>query len=131
MGIVATLVAMGHEIERHRPFPRAVVDATAWRRAAEHLGAGDCTLSSLWAEPGQVHMALLEPDALPVIGVLTIACPGGRYPSIGALHPPAIRLERALRDLYGIEATDSPDTRPWLDHGIDPTEYQFLATEGE
>jgi Ni,Fe-hydrogenase III large subunit len=131
MGIVATLLAMGHKIERHRPFPRAVVDAAVWRRAAEHLAAGDCTLSSLWGEPGQVHMALLEPDALPVIGVLTIACSDGRYPSIGALHPPAIRLERALRDLYGIEATDSPDTRPWLDHGTDATAYRFLPVEGE
>src|SRR5271155_3690695 len=110
MGIVATLLAMGHPIEQHRPFPRAVVDAAAWHRAAKHLAAGDCTLSSLWGEPGQVHMALLEPDASPAVAVLTIAFDDGRYPSVGALHPPAIRLERALRDLYGIEPTDLPDT---------------------
>jgi Ni,Fe-hydrogenase III large subunit len=131
MGIVATLLKMGHAIQAHRPFPRAVVDTTVWRRAAEHLAAGDCTLSSLWGEPGQVHMALLEPDATPVIGVLTIACPDARYPSVGALHPPAIRLERALRDLYHIEPTNLPDTRPWLDHGTEPTAYQFLPVEGE
>ncbi len=131
MGIVATLLEMGHAIQAHRPFPRAVVDAAVWRRAAEHLAAGDCTLSSLWGEPGQVHMALLEPDAPPVIGVLTIACPAGRYPSVGALHPPAIRLERALRDLYHIEPTELPDTRPWLDHGTEPTAYQFLPVKGE
>jgi Ni,Fe-hydrogenase III large subunit len=131
MGIVANLLAMGHPIERHRPFPRALVDAAAWRRAAERLAAGECTLSSLWGEPGQVHMALLEPDTSPVIGVLTVSCPDGRYPSVGALHAPAIRLERALRDLYGIEPTDLPDTRPWLDHGAEPTAYPFLPVIGE
>jgi len=131
MGIVATLLESGRAIEGHRPFPRAVVDATAWRQAAEHLAAGDCTLSSLWGEAGQVHMALLEPDASPAIGVLTIACPDGRYPAVGALHAPAIRLERALRDLYGIEPTGLPDPRPWLDHGAEPTAYAFLSVEGE
>jgi len=131
MGIVATLLEMGHAIQAHRPFPRAVVDAAVWRRAAEHLAAGDCTLSSLWGEPGHVHMALLEPDASRAIGVLTFACPTGRYPSISALHPPAIRLERTLRDLYHIEPTELPDTRPWLDHGAEPTAYPFLPVEGE
>ena len=29
--------------------------------------------------------------------------PGRRFPSVGALHPPAIRLERAIRDLFGLE----------------------------
>jgi Ni,Fe-hydrogenase III large subunit len=124
-------LAAGHPIEQHRPFPRTVVDAAVWRRAAEHLAAGDCTLSSLWGEPGQVHMALLDPDASPAIGVLTIAFNDARYPSVGALHPPAIRLERALRDLYRIEPTSLPDTRPWLDHGAEPTAYQFLPVEGE
>ncbi len=131
MGIVAALLGMGRMIEAHRPFPRAIVDVAVWRQAAKHLAAGDCTLSSLWGEPGQVHMALLEPDASPAIGVLTIPCPDGHYPSVGAVHPPAIRLERALRDLYGIEPTDLPDTRPWLDHGPEPTAYPFLPVTGE
>ena len=42
----------------------------------------------------------------------------GRFPSVGALHPPAIRLERAIRDLYGLEPVGLPDARPWLDHGF-------------
>ena len=131
MGSVATLLAMGHPIEGHHPFPRAVVDAPGWRRAAELLADDQCTLLSVWGEPDQVHMALLDADASAAIGVLTIACRDGRYPAIGALHPPAIRLERALRDLYAIEPTGLPDTRPWLDHGADPTAYRFLPAEGE
>jgi Ni,Fe-hydrogenase III large subunit len=131
MGTVASLLEMGRVVEGHVPFPRAVVDAAVWRQAAEHLAAGRCTLLSLWGEPDQVHMALLEPDALPVIGVLTVACLDGRYPAVGALHPPAMRLERALRDLYRIEPTGLPDKRPWLDHGSDPTAYKFLPVQGE
>jgi Ni,Fe-hydrogenase III large subunit len=128
---VATLLEMGRTIEGHRPYPRAVVDATVWRHAAEQLSAGACTLLSLWGEPGQVHMALLDTAMPAAVGVLTVACPDGHYPSVGALHPPAIRLERALRDLYRIEPTDLPDQRPWLDHGPDPTAYRFLPVEGE
>ena len=51
------------------------------------------------------------------IGVLSLDCPDGRFPSIGRLHPPAIRLERAIRDLFGIErrrvhADHAPVARP-------------------
>jgi Ni,Fe-hydrogenase III large subunit len=131
MGVVANLLTSGRAIEAHRPFPRAIVSAAIWHRAAEHLAAGDCTLLGLWGEPDQVHMALFDADPSAAIGVLTIACPDGRYPSVGSLHPPAIRLERALRDLYRIEPVDLPDTRPWLDHGTDPSAYSFLPVDGD
>ena len=65
---------------------------------------------------------------------------------IGALHPPAIRLERAIASLYGLEPIGAADTRPWLDLGFwdvqhplgarsqapaTPPVYAFLPTEGE
>ncbi|HEX2941987.1 MAG TPA: hydrogenase expression protein HypE, partial [Rhodopila sp.] len=57
------------------------------------------------------------------------------YPSVGARHPPAIRLERAVHDLFGTEPDGLPDTRPWLDHGKwsddPPQRYTFLPVEGE
>jgi len=31
-------------------------------------------------------------------------------------HPPALRLERSIHDLFGLTAEGLPDTRPWLDH---------------
>ena len=40
-------------------------------------------------------------------------------------------LERAARDLYRLDPVGLPDTRPWLDHGADPTGYPFLPVEGE
>jgi Ni,Fe-hydrogenase III large subunit len=101
-----------------------------WQEATRCLAAGQVTLLGLWGEPGRVHMAVL--DAVdPPIAVLSLDCPGGRYPSVGAMHAPAIRLERAARDLFGLEPVGLPDTRPWLDHGPDPTAYPFLPVEGE
>ena len=67
------------------------------------------------ATPAAVHMALLDGGGN--VAVLSLDCPDGRFPSVGARHAPAIRLERAIRDLYGLEPVGAPDTRPWLDHG--------------
>jgi Ni,Fe-hydrogenase III large subunit len=121
---------------------RQVVSDAIWNTAGEWLAAGETTLLGLWGDAPNVHMAILDGGA---ISILTYVCKDGRYPSIGAGHPPAIRLERAIRDLYGLEAIDSPDPRPWLDLGFwdiahplgdrapakPPAPYIFLPTEGE
>ena len=104
---------------------RSSVDRGAWEQACERLASGQASLLSLWAEPGCVHMALMEAHACELV---TFACEGNRFPSVGRLHPPAIRLERTIRDLVGLEAEGSPDTRPWLRHG---GAYPFLPAEGE
>ena len=75
------------------------------------------TLLGLWGDKDDVHMALIEePSAR--IAVFTLPCPDGKFPSVGVSHPPAIRLERAIRDLYGFKPTGAADTRPWLDLGF-------------
>jgi len=106
----------GRKIAGHRPYPRLVVDEDGWRFAASQLSAGRGTLLGLWGDAGAVHMAVLDENARE-IAVVTMPCPDGHFPSVGALHPPAIRLERAVRDLYGLEPVGSPDTRPWLNLG--------------
>src|SRR5499427_74685 len=135
----------GRKIAGHRPFPRLVVDEDGWRFAASQLSAGSWTLLGLWGDTDAVHMAVLDEGAHE-IAVVTIPCPDGRFPSVGALHPAAIRLERAVRDLYGLEPVGSPDTRPWLDLGFwhvqhplgdrrnapaGSAPYPFLPTAGE
>jgi Ni,Fe-hydrogenase III large subunit len=81
-----------------------------------------------------VHMATLD-ETPGEIAVLTYLCRDGKYPSVGARHPPALRLERAMRDLFGLQAVGLPDSRPWLDLGFwdggKATPYQFLPVEGE
>jgi Ni,Fe-hydrogenase III large subunit len=129
MSVLAALLDEGRRTLSQRSFPRASVHADTWSRAGALLAAGELTLLSIWGDSGQVHMALLQPEDHG-IAVLTLVCPDGRYPSIGALHPPAIRLERAIRDLFGYEPLGLPDTRGWLDHR-EGTDYPFLTAEGE
>ena len=124
-------------------YRRTQVDAAAWEEAADALVAGETTLLSLWAEIGCVHMAVLDetgPDAAAGggrIAILSLDCPDACFPSVGRRHPPAIRLERAVRDLFGLVPEGLPDTRPWLDHGrwgeesVPAAAYPFLPVEGD
>jgi Ni,Fe-hydrogenase III large subunit len=116
--MVSLLDSIPHlsKADAHQPWPRVVVDEDAWRGVARDLGAGRWTMLSLWAEAGAVHMALFDEKAGD-IGVVSHALTGERFPSVGAVHPPAIRFERAIRDLYGLDPVGLWDLRPWLDFG--------------
>jgi len=129
--------------KRHHPWPRVDVDEEGWQQAIDLLAQGRCTLLGLWGDSPAVHMALLGEKA--DIAVLTYTCKDGKYPSVAARHPPAIRPERAIRDLFGLDAEGAPDTRTWLDLGFwnvrhplgkraparKPKPYEFLPAEGE
>jgi Ni,Fe-hydrogenase III large subunit len=144
-GALADLLAEGEPVAAHRPWPRVVVSGRTWSAATSALPEGKLGLLGLFGETDAVHMALLD-ESSGKIGVLSLACPEGRFPSVARLHSPAIRLERTITDLFGLVANDAPDARPWLDHGVwglkhplgaslaaaaaaDP--YLFLAAEGE
>lgn len=116
MPALIDLFLEGSPVEHGGLCTRYVVDANVWNFAAEQLAGGHWILLGLWGEADCVHMALLE-EATGKMGVVSLQCPEGRYPSVGQLHPPAIRLERAIRDLFGLEPEGLPDLRPWLDHG--------------
>jgi Ni,Fe-hydrogenase III large subunit len=100
----------------HRPWPRTIIDEAAWIGVARDLASERFTLVSLWAELEFVHMALFD-ETTGEGAVVSHACQCGRFPSAGAHHAPAIRLERAIRDLYGLEPSGLWDLRPWLDFG--------------
>src|SRR5947208_11537122 len=134
-----------NKAETHRPWPRVIVDEVAWSGVARDLAAGRWTLVSLWAEQGAVHMAVFD-ETTSEGAVVSCACRHERFPSVGAHHPPAIRLERAIRDLYGLKPQGLWDLRPWLDFGAwdvmqplgpHPEEapwtapFVFLPVEGE
>jgi Ni,Fe-hydrogenase III large subunit len=139
------LILERRQPSQHGPWPRGVVDRAGWTFAAEQLAEGRWSLLGLWGERSMVHMGILDQHTME-IGVVSLECPDNHYPCVGARHPPALRLERAARDLFGLEADGSPDARPWLDHGrwgvraplgarVDAAPgdapYPFLAAEGD
>lgn len=127
------------------PLNRTIVDASEWEMLAIELAHNhNWSLLAHWAEPDAVHLALLDAADYST-AVVTLPCPTRHFPSVGRHHPPAIRLERAIRDLYGLEPEHLPDPRPWLDHGhwkrrhplaldpaatLSPQPYSFLTADG-
>jgi hypothetical protein len=143
--VLLNLLNAGQPVAEHRPWLRAVVTPETWNALIQGLAEGTWTLLGLWGEAGIVHLAARE-DASGTLGVASLPCPDGQFPSVGRLHPPAQRLERAMADLVGLQPVAAPDPRPWLDHGRWPVvhplgavtpraepqpPYPFLTAEGE
>jgi len=143
---VATSASMlaGQRTAGRDGFIRFEVDERDWICLAMGCAAGLQDLLSLWPDQGSIHMALgIAPDGARFIVSLPLKRTG--YPSVALNHSPAMRLERAIRDIHGIESKRLPDQRSWLDHGAWPApppgrkpgteraaaEYQFLPVEGE
>lgn len=139
-------MARAKRVVHHEGWPRFAVSRSVWEATARALGERRLTLLGLWGEPSAVHMALLD-EAAGQAAVVTLACPDGSFPSVGRLHAPAIRPERAIHDLFGLVAEGAEDRRPWLDHGrwgvrqplgkkpkkarAAGDAYAFLPSEGE
>lgn len=143
MSALLDLINQSEVAADHRPWPRAIVNEAAWRLISENLAAGQWSLLGLWGDDAVVHAAMLEGKA---IAVLSLQCEEGTFPSLAQRHPPALRLERTIRDLWGLEPQGLADVRKWLDHGHwtdrGPIEgdsratssgstYAFLSAEGE
>jgi len=105
----------GREIRQRSPWPRAGVGAHLWKYVINELAQGHLGLLGLWGEPSTVHMAVMDGDTAE-IAIVSLDCPDRVYPSVGLHHPPALRLERSIHDLFGLKAEGLPDPRPWLDH---------------
>jgi Ni,Fe-hydrogenase III large subunit len=139
------LTLEGRKVGQYGPWPRVAVDASVWTFAASELAHGRWSLLGLWGEPATVHMAIMDGQTAE-IAVVSLDCPSRSFPSVGKHHPPALRLERTIQDLFGLSAQGSPDARPWLDHNrwgvrfplgdrIDAlpraAPYRFLAAQGD
>ncbi len=114
MTVLGDIAESGRDTAGHHPWPRVVVGKTEWGTAINRLVAGHLTLLGQWGDRRAAHMALLD-EGTADIAVLSIE--EHDFPSVGKHHAPAIRLERAMRDLWGLKPVGLPDTRPWLDHG--------------
>ena len=107
------------------------VRPAAWRDLAQDVAGSGGRLLALWgtchteAERVVTMVALLPDGAVAVTTHLDE--PHARCPGIEDVFPAANRLQRAMRDLTGIDSTD-PDSRPWLRHAAWPRDVYPLAT---
>ncbi|ACI52789.1 Ni Fe-hydrogenase III large subunit-like protein [Gluconacetobacter diazotrophicus PA1 5] len=104
---------------------RGEAEAGAWRFRLEEEGWRDlvATLArdplpfvGLWADGQDVHALFLEGGER--VLVASVAPYGGRYLGLSGVRPAASLPERCVHDLWGFEAMEARDTRPWLDHGV-------------
>ena len=105
--------ARARRSRRIGPGRACVVDAgdVAARRIVRAVAAGEATLLGLWSDGEAVHLGLIEK---PAGDCLWSACRArsGAFPPSARTHPPALRLERAIRDLYGLEPEGCPTSGP-------------------
>src|SRR5450755_3052429 len=99
MPALIDLLQQGNKVEQSNPWPRALVDAAVWESAAGGLANGRWSLLGLWGEVFSVHMALMVEQTAEV-ALLSLDCPDRFYPSVSRHHPPALRLERTISDLF-------------------------------
>ncbi len=125
--LLPALASLGPK-EADLPWPRHRVDGRGWFGLLAMLAQEDWTLVALFADGTDIHLVLRD-ESDGSQGLVRYAAPSRRFPSVGRVRPGAIRLERAIREIHGIEADESPDARPWLDHGS--AAYAFLPAEGE
>jgi Ni,Fe-hydrogenase III large subunit len=131
-------------VAAHRGWRRFEVDASTWQALGEALREGKLDLLGEWGDERAVHCAVFE-AATRQLCLASIDVAAGRVPALAVFHNPAIRLERAITDLFGYEFVGLPDRRAWLDHGSWPLRaplapesrarepvppYRFLPTEG-
>lgn len=138
-------LSIGREVAGHRPWPRYQLDLPGWRAFEDRLSAADWVLLAEWGEPNEVH-ALFRDDERGDLAVVSHPCINQRFVGLAKRRPGAIRLERAIHDLYGLAPQGLADQRPWLDHGRwrvkhplgsprtyddGPHTYKFRAAEGD
>jgi Ni,Fe-hydrogenase III large subunit len=134
MSVVANLAGLAADRDAGPDgYVRIDVGPDAWTALAEGCAEGLHDLSALWVDGDCIRMALSADGRRAIVSLKAQA---GIYPSVSAYHAPAMRLERAMRDLHGVQPLGLPDPRPWLDHGRWPgraseAPYGFLPAEGE
>jgi len=99
------------------------VTATQWAEAARRVHEAGGRLVALWGadhrdrgDSFSIYAAYAMTHGLVVLA-LPVAAHASGYPAISGLFPAAGRMERALRDLLGVAAEGTDDTRAWLRHG--------------
>ncbi len=134
------------------PIWRACIAPEAWQPAALAVAAAGGRLVALWGSDRRSTSQARGDAAGGVGGIapdtggfavcvayavreglawLDLALDAGSpaFPDLGEIFPAAVRMQRAITDLLGIDVRGARDTRAWLDHGLWPAGSQPLARE--
>ena len=116
------------------PFPvvRGEVTSEEWESTALSIAENHGRLVTLWAREkrqGQFVVSVVYDVGKLLWLDLPISKGIGKYPDISNLFPCAVRMQRTIKDLLGIEADGALDTRPWLNHGAWLENYFPLRKE--
>ncbi|HEX9687417.1 MAG TPA: NADH-quinone oxidoreductase subunit C [Burkholderiales bacterium] len=102
------------------------VDARQWRTACQQVRDKGGRLVALWAADNSdrgkafsVHAALTVQSGLLVI---TLPLEGESFPDVSDIFPGANRMQRAVHDLFGVNAGNAADQRKWLRHTAWPAD---------
>ncbi len=102
---------------------RMKVGAVRWYKDAEKFRAAGGRLLTLWGADDRdrdrrfrIYAAYLLKEGVAVLEHEMDSVTKPTYPSLAEIFPFALRMERAIHDLFGI-ASMEPDHRGWLRHG--------------
>lgn len=129
-----------------QPWPRHVLSPESWTAMSQAL-ASNATLElrAMWADTSHIHALFHDIQAADFL-LASVPVESGLYAALSPARPGASWFERMIHDLWGHNAADALDTRPWLDHGnwtatpplaarplpnlAAPEPMEFLASEG-
>lgn len=110
------------------PIWRAQVDAEEWESTALAVAENHGALLTLWASEkrrGRFVVSSVFEIKRGELLWLEHPLPKGEvhYPDLSTFFPAASRMQRAVKDLLGLQAEGFGDERPWLRHGEWPEDY--------
>lgn len=133
-GITARYAAPFRMLPGIAPVWVAEVSAPDWMRIAQTVRAEGGRLISIWGTDrpvtGQFIMSAAYCAEEGLLWLqLPVADEQDGYPDLSIAFPAAVRMQRAVFDLLGIQATRAEDVRRWLNHGCWPADYFPLRHE--
>lgn len=92
------------------------LDEQEWSVVVQALQEDRLTFLMMWCQDDNIYSLFLENGFKP-IGI-TITASMNRYLALSTVRPAAIIYERMIWELWGKEAMQAVDLRPWLDRGL-------------
>ncbi|CAI3924551.1 Fe-hydrogenase III large subunit (HycE2) (PDB:6CFW) [Commensalibacter communis] len=92
------------------------VEEDEWREIVSKLPLDRLIFLAMWCSGDDINILFLENGFRP-LGV-RVAFSIDRYLAVSQIRPAAIIYERMIWELWGKEAMNAVDLRPWLDRGL-------------